>query len=200
MAEPQTPLPPGKLSDVSTYLEMTARPLRPPLPTPPGKLALMRAENCTVSFYRYIYDAVGEPWLWFERRLWSDQRLAAYLARPEIEVSVLYVGGVPAGYFELDRSVKGEVELAYFGLVGDFIGRGYGGFLLQAAVDSAWQGEVRRLWVHTCTYDHRRALGNYQRAGLVVYQRVPVVFDDPRLTGALPRDAKHPLLPPLDPV
>jgi GNAT superfamily N-acetyltransferase len=197
MADPRTPLEPGKLSDVITYLEMMARPQRPPLPTPPGKLALMRAERCTVSFYRYLYAAVGAPWLWFERNLWNDQRLAAYLAKPEIEVSVLYVGGVPAGYFELDRGNKGEVELAYFGLVGDFIGRGYGGFLLQAAVDGAWQGKVHRLWVHTCSYDHRRALGTYQRAGFEVYQRVPVVFDDPRLTGAVLRDTKHPLLPPL---
>src|SRR5260221_14339056 len=109
MAEAPTPPQAGRLSDVITYLEMTARPQRPPLPTPPGRLALMRAENCTVSFYRYLYAAVGAPWLWFERRLWSDQRLLAYLAKPETEVSVLYVGGVPAGYFELDRSNKGEV-------------------------------------------------------------------------------------------
>jgi len=62
-------LPRGKLADIVTYLEMTARPLRPPVPAPAGKLALMRAESCTVSFYRYLYGAVGEPWLWFERRL-----------------------------------------------------------------------------------------------------------------------------------
>jgi GNAT superfamily N-acetyltransferase len=188
----------GQLSDVITYLEMTARPTRPPLPTPAGKLALIRLERCTAAYYRYLYAAVGEAWLWFERRVWPDERLTAYLAQPEIAVDVLYVGGVPAGYFELDRSRKGEVELSYFGLIGDFIGRGYGGFLLQQAIDAAWQGEVGRVWVHTCTYDHPRALGTYQRSGFRVYQRSPILFDDPRLTGALPRDIKHRLLPPLE--
>ena len=65
------------------------------------------------------------------------------------------------------------------------------------AVESAWQRNPRRIWVHTCTYDHPRALGVYQRAGFVVYKRVPLTFPDPRLTGALPRDIQHPLLPPL---
>jgi len=134
MSDPSATPPMVKLDDVVTYLEMTARPTRPSIPVPAGKIALMRAERCTVSFYRYLYSAVGEPWLWFERRLWSDERLAAIIQKPEVEISVLYAGGVPAGYYELDRSQKGEVELSYFGLVSDFIGRGYGTYLLQAAV------------------------------------------------------------------
>jgi GNAT superfamily N-acetyltransferase len=187
----------GRLSDVITYLEMTARPTRPTLPIPAGKLALIRLEHCTTSYYRYLYQAVGERWLWFERRVWSDEHLADVIGKPEIEIFVLYVGGVPAGYFELDRSNADEVELCYFGLVFDFIGRGYGNFLLNAAVESAWQRNPRRVWVHTCTYDHPRALGVYQRAGFSVYKRDPITFPDPRLTGALPRSIQHPLLPPL---
>jgi ribosomal protein S18 acetylase RimI-like enzyme len=185
------------LPDVITYLEMAAKPPRPPRPVPQARLALMRAEACTVSFYRYLYAAVGEPWVWFVRRGWSDERLARWLARPEVEISVLYVGGVPAGYFELERLGSGETELCYFGLMPEFIGRGLGAWFLRAAVEAGWQGATRRLWVHTSTYDHPRALGLYQRAGFQVYRREPVTFDDPRLTGALPRDLAHPLLPPL---
>jgi GNAT superfamily N-acetyltransferase len=198
MTEPVEMTPPGKLSDIVTYLEMTARPVRPPVPVPAGKLALMRAEHCTVAFYRFLYGTVGTPWLWFERMIWSDEKLAALVEKPEVEIFVLYVGGVPAGYYELDRSDPADIELAYFGLMPEFIGRGYGAYLLRAAVDAAWQHAPRRLWVHTCTYDHPRALGAYQRAGFVVYRREPVIFDDPRLTGALPRDYHHPKLPPLE--
>jgi ribosomal protein S18 acetylase RimI-like enzyme len=189
----------GQLPDIITYLEMRAKPQRPHLPVPQARLALMRAEACTVSFYRYLYAAVGERWLWFLRRGWSDDELARWLARPEIEVSVLYVGGVPAGYFELERLASGETELCYFGLIPEFIGRGLGAWFLRAAVEAGWQGATRRLWVHTSTYDHPRALGLYHRAGFQVYRREPVTFDDPRLTGALPRSLSHPLLPPLDP-
>ncbi|HUC66854.1 MAG TPA: GNAT family N-acetyltransferase [Stellaceae bacterium] len=187
----------AELPDTITYLEMTARPQRPPLPAPQGKLALLRAERCTVSFHRYLYNTVGEPWLWYVRRGWSDEQLRLWLSRPEIELFVLHVGGVPAGYYELERLASGETELCYFGLIPDFIGRGLGAWFLQQAVESGWRGETRRFWVHTSTYDHPRALGLYQRAGFQVYRRQAVMFEDPRLTGALPRALSHPLLPPL---
>jgi GNAT superfamily N-acetyltransferase len=188
----------GQLSDTITYLEMRAKPKRFPMPPPAAKLALLRAEHCTVSFYRYLYNAVGEPWVWYVRRLWSDERLKEWLARPEIDVYVLYVAGVPAGYFELERVASGDTELCYFGLVPDFIGRGLGFPFLQAAVDNGWLGGTQRLWVHTSTFDHPRALGLYQRAGFRVYRRDAVTFDDPRVSGILPRSLKHPLLPVLE--
>src|SRR5260370_28512031 len=93
---------------------MTAKPVRPPTPVPAAKLALMRAERCTVSFYRYLYDVVGEPWLWYERRLWSDARVAELLARPDVEVYVLYAWGTPAGYFPLGRGARRRTEPGYF--------------------------------------------------------------------------------------
>jgi GNAT superfamily N-acetyltransferase len=189
---------PAKLADTVTYLEMAAKPARPPVPVPAAKLALMRAERCTVSFYRYLYNIIGEPWLWYERRLWSDARVAELLARQDVEIYVLYAWGVPAGYFELVRAAGGDTELAYFGLVPDFIGRGFGAWFLNAAIDTAWLGASERVWVHTCTFDHPRALGLYQRSGFKVYERRAVTFEDPRVTGVLPRSLKHPLLPPLD--
>src|SRR5258708_39347174 len=105
------PPPSGKLADVVTYLEMTARPQRPPVPVPAGKLALMRAERCTVAFYRFLYGTVGAPWLWFERLVWSEGRPAALIEKPEVEIFVLYVGGAPAGHYEPDRSDPAAVEL-----------------------------------------------------------------------------------------
>ena len=186
------------LHDTITYLEMRARPPAARLSPPAGKLALMRAENCTVSFYRYIYDAVGEPWLWFERRLFGDAALEELIRKPTIEIFVLYVGGVPAGYFELDTAPPRETKLLYFGLVFDFIGRGYGPYMLQAAIDRAWSARpIDRFWLHTSTYDHPKALATYQRAGFAVYARRPMSFEDPRQSGILPRTLRHRLLPPL---
>jgi len=188
----------SRIDDTVTYLEMFERPPPRPLPAPLGKLALMRAEACTVSFYRYLYETVGTPWVWFERRQWSDPTLAAELAKPTTEIFVLYVGGVPAGFFELDAAQPRETLLAYFGLMPDFIGRRFGPFLLNAAIEQAWSRPIERFWVHTCTFDHPRALPLYQRAGFVVYARRLVSFDDPRESGILPRSLEHPLLPPLN--
>lgn len=186
------------LDDVITYLEMHERPSTPRLPPPAGvKLALMRAEDCTVSFYRYLYETVGTPWLWYERRLLGDTALAATIHEPTTEIFVLYAGGVPAGYFELDAAAARETELCYFGLIREFIGRGLGPFMLQAAIDRAWERPIARLWVHTRTFDHPSALSYYQRAGFVVYARRELRFEDPRTLGILPRSLRHPRLPPL---
>jgi ribosomal protein S18 acetylase RimI-like enzyme len=175
------------LEDVITYLEMHERPAGRRVPAPLEKLALMRAEDCTVSFYRYLYNTVGEPWLWFERRLTGDAALASLIAKPTIEIFVLYVGGVPAGFFELDAGAPRETKLCYFGLIPDFIGRRLGPYLLQAAIDQAWSRPLDRFWLHTSTFDHPKALATYQRAGFVVYARRRVLFDDPRAAGILPK-------------
>jgi len=175
------------LEDVITYLEMLERPVGRRVPAPFDKLALMRAEKCTVSFYRYIYDSVGRPWLWFERRLIDDAALAAQIAKPTIEIFVLFVRGVPAGFFELDTAVARETKLCYFGLIPDFIGRRLGPYLLQAAIDQAWSRPIRRFWLHTSTFDHPKALSVYHQAGFVVYDRRRVYFDDPRDDTILPR-------------
>src|SRR5437763_7262940 len=113
----------AQIDDVITYLEMRAKPVLPRIPAPLGKLALMRAEGCTVSFYRYLYETVGTPWLWYERRLIDDAALAATIQKPSTEIFVLTAGGVPAGYFELDAAAVAETELCYFGLIPEFIGR-----------------------------------------------------------------------------
>jgi GNAT superfamily N-acetyltransferase len=186
------------IDDVITNLEMREAPTTPRLPAPPAKLALLRAEDCTVSFYRYLYETVGTPWLWYERRLVADAARGAQITKPTTEIFVLHVGGVPAGYFELDAAPPAETELRYFGLIPEFIGRGFGPFLLRAAIDRAWSRPIGRLWVHTRTFDHPKALGYYQRAGFVVYAREKLRFEDPRTQGFLPRTLKHPLLPPLD--
>ena len=186
------------LEDVITYLEMLERPAGRRVSAQLEKLALMRAENCTVSLYRYLYSTVGEPWLWFERRLVGDAALARQILKPTIEILVLYVRGVPAGFFELDTAAPRETKLCYFGLTPDFIGRGLGPYLLQAAIDQAWSRPLNRFWLHTSTFDHTKALNTYQKAGFVVYARRPVSFEDPREHGILPRTLTHRLLPPLD--
>jgi GNAT superfamily N-acetyltransferase len=179
------------LEDTITYLEMLVRPVGRRMPAPLDKLALMRAEACTVSFYRYLYDTVGERWLWFERRITDDASVAAQIHQPAIEIFVLYVCGVPAGFFELDAAAPRETKLCYFGLIPDFIGRRLGPFLLQAAIDRAWSRPIDRFWLHTSTFDHPKALRVYQQAGFVVYARRTVRFEDPRERGILPPTLGH---------
>lgn len=174
----------GKIESVITYLEMRERPTAPPPPRPVEKIALLRAEQPTISFYRFLYDTVGDPWLWWERRVMDDETLGAIIRDPDVEIYVLYVGGVPAGFCELDCREAGAVELAYFGLMPEFIGRGLGRFFLRWAIDQAWLREPERVWVHTCTEDHPAALRMYQKEGFVPCGQETVVIDDPRTLPA----------------
>jgi GNAT superfamily N-acetyltransferase len=186
----EPPVPPGKLRLVTTYLEMLRAPTRPPVPPPAMKLALLRAEEMNVPFYRFLYDTIGERWLWYMRRQLDDAALAEIVLHPEVHISVLYAGGVPAGYVELDLRNPKDIELAYLGIMPQFIGRGLGRYLLDWAIDTAWQHSPDRLWVHTCNFDHPRALHVYQRAGFVPYRQETELIDDPRLTGLIPADVE----------
>ena len=155
-----------------TYLEMREQPTRPTTPAPNlGKLALMRAEKPTPSYYRYLYGAVGEKLNWTDRLVLDDDELRAIIHDPLVEIYVLYLGGVPAGFTELDRRGEGEIELVYLGLTPEYIGRGLGLYLLDWAIHTAWSHSPERLWVHTCDLDDPRALPLYQRAGFVAYDQ-----------------------------
>ncbi len=162
---------PRMIETTVTYLEMRAPPRKPATPAPIGKLAILRAERPTLSFYRYLYNTVGGPWNWTERRLLDDEALARIIHDGRVEIYVLYAAGVPAGYAELDGRIEGEIELAYFGLMPEFVGRGLGGYFLDWAVSAAWIHRPERVWVHTCTLDHPRALTLYQRAGFTPYRQ-----------------------------
>lgn len=172
-----------QIETIITYLEMTAPPKSPPPPVPVGRIALMRAEAITVSFYRFLYNTVGEPHMWWERRVWSDEMLESAVCAEGVDVFVLYVGGVPAGYYEIDHRDTKNVELAYFGLMPEFVGRGFGRFMLRAAIDEAWRHTTRRVWVHTCNLDHPAALPLYQKGGFTVYDQQRKMIDDPMKAG-----------------
>ncbi len=179
--------PDGKLENVITYLEMTEKPVQPlPKLKCDRTVALLRCKQPPLSFYRFLYNSVGEPWLWWERRRMADEPLQDIIHDPLVEIYVLYVDGAPAGYAELDRRIPKEVELAYFGLLPEFIGQGLGPYLLASAIDIAWSHDPERLHLHTNTLDHPKALSVYQRCGFTAYKQEKAVIDDPRLTGEFP--------------
>ena len=187
---------PGRLKVTVTHLEMTAQPdHHRAVPMPLSKVALLEAEKPTVSFYRYLYDTVGEPWLWGNRRELSDTMLKAIIHDERDTVLVLYRAGVPAGFAELFRGDDHTTEISYFGLMPEFVGQGLGRYLLQAAIERAWRDEPERLIVETCTLDHPRAVTLYQWAGFRPYAQEEVLRDDPRTMGLIPKTVapQHPL-------
>ncbi|MEM8916369.1 MAG: GNAT family N-acetyltransferase [Pseudomonadota bacterium] len=203
--EQEEDIPAGKIPSVVTRLAMTGNRVRT-FPPPMAKVAVMVAEEPTCSFYRYLYNTVGEPWLWYERRQWSDEKLLDWLTDPSVTLYVLYHAGVPAGFAEIKQSkrYKGIPKdfagkrialLAYFGLLPDFIGRGLGTFFLSHVVRTVWADDLDGMVVDTCNWDHPKAFITYQRAGFEPVAQQRVLVDDPRLDGTLPPHA-GPHIPP----
>ncbi len=158
---------------VVTFLEMTADPHNHVHPPANLRVALMHVEDMPVHFYRYLYERVGDGYHWVDRKKLSDDTLKADISGDGIDLFVAYVGGVPAGYFELDSAREAEcVWLAYFGVLAEFHGLGLGKWLLSEAIATAWTKEPSSVKVETCTLDGPRALPLYQRMGFVPYERV----------------------------
>jgi GNAT superfamily N-acetyltransferase len=153
----------------TTYLEMTSPSSLRPKRAPDVRLEVVRAEIPSPELNRFFYTEVGAGWYWHDRLSWSHEQWLAYLAREDLETWVGYVRGTPAGYFELERNGV-DVELAYFGLLPSFVGKGLGADLLTAAVERAWKMNAQRVWVHTCDLDHPAALANYVARGFNVYR------------------------------
>lgn len=152
----------------TTYLQMPARAGRN-TPPPIDGIEIARAEKPAIAFYRSLYDAVGRDWNWVDRKLLSDDELAGIIHDDLVEIYVLHVDGTPAGYAELDRREENEIELAYFGIVPQWIGKGLGRYFLDWTVCKAWLYEPKRVWLHTCELDHEAALPLYLGAGFEIF-------------------------------
>jgi ribosomal protein S18 acetylase RimI-like enzyme len=116
-----------------------------------------------------MYEAVGGPWQWTDRLGWDVARWRMHLRRAKVETWLGRLDGEPAGYAELWREGD-EFEIASFGLLPGFPGRGLGGALLAAVTADAWARGARRVWLHTCSLDSPAALPSYERRGFRRYR------------------------------
>jgi GNAT superfamily N-acetyltransferase len=151
------------------YLQQTSPEELKPAKEPAADVRIVRSEEPSPEFFRYLYTAVGGDWYWTKRLGWTWQQWHDWLTTSGHETWVPWVRGTPAGYVTM-LPADGEVEIRSFGLVPSFIGRGLGGHLLTFALRRAWEiPGTTRVWLSTCTLDGPHALTNYQARGLTVY-------------------------------
>jgi len=182
-----SPLPPGHLANLVSFLEMTERPVT--VRAPSDSYRMERMTQSDLGRYRALFRRVGEDWLWFSRLWMADETLSTLLTEPLIEAYALTSEGRDIGFLELDLRRPEECEIVYFGVTPDTIGKGVARDMMDRAIALAWARPIRRLWLHTCHFDHPRALGFYRSSGFKVYKFEVEVHPDPRLTGHSPPDA-----------
>jgi GNAT superfamily N-acetyltransferase len=153
----------------TTYLEMTSKDeLKPKQTTQP--IEVKRVEIPLPELNRFFYTTVGNQWYWYDRLEWSYAQWKAWVDRPELQTWVMYLSGTPTGYAELERQ-EDTINLVFFGLLPQFIGKGLGGHFLSVVVEKAWESGANRVTLNTCTLDHKSALANYQARGFQIYEQ-----------------------------
>jgi GNAT superfamily N-acetyltransferase len=152
------------------YLDMLEVPVFQPRNPSLPSYNLVECKGVQPEFNAFLYSLVGKQWDWTDRLAWEREKWDELVSSPNLRTWVAYCDGIIAGYFEL-RKEGGDVEILYFGLSPEFIGKGLGRLLLEDAISHAWSwSDVTRVWLHTCDLDHPAALKNYERRGFKLYK------------------------------
>jgi len=119
---------------------------------------------------KFFYKQIGRNHQWNDRLVWDDNKWINYVSDPNVFTFVLKDNENIAGFFELIyHKDKYEVEVAYFGLLEDYMEKKLGGYMLTEAIKIAFSYKVKRVWVHTCSLDHKNALQNYLSRGMKIF-------------------------------
>lgn len=174
-----------------TYMEQKSRPAVNSAARPAGRVALLRATQPAVHFYRYLYQTIGEPYNWVSRSIMTNEDLVAIIHHPKVHIYILYINGAPGGFAEIDARHQLCPEIKFFGLMPEFIGKGYGRYFLSHVIDLAWtltsdtaapqtsptqnthhdHNGPDRVLIETCSLDHPAAISLYQKFGFSVIDR-----------------------------
>jgi len=152
-----------------TYVQMTARDQFNPSPPVPG--LRLEALAPASSLITGLLSRVGAPYDWRSTRRSAAEWETWFTENPSRRYSLVMFGAEHAGIVVFDPHPGDEIEIKTFGLLPEWTGKGLGGFALTLAIEQAWnlQPEVTRVWLHTSTKDHPRALPNYHRRGFSTF-------------------------------
>ena len=133
--------------------------------------AIKIIEPVNFQLNKFFYKNIGKKHHWVDRLVWSDQQWIKYVSDKKVKTYILKNNNDLAGFFEIIlHSDKNEVEIAYLGLLEEYHNKNLGSFLLTTAIKKSFLEKPRRVWVHTCTLDHKNALRNYIARGMKIFK------------------------------
>lgn len=183
------PLPEGTLGTIETSLERFTAPEKAKWPLPEG-FTLGAPDQFDLKAFKTLYHAIGDDWLWFGRLQKTDAEIQAIIHAPTTNLLYLFdPQGKPLGLFETQQQGEETLEVSYFGLVPQATGKRLGPVMMENGLAQCWSPSIKRVWLHTCTFDSPHALGFYQKMGFKPFRQRIEWGKDPRLSGVLPRHA-----------
>ncbi len=124
---------------------------------------------------KFFYKNIGKNHHWIDRLVWTDKQWMEYISSETVDTYVLKKDEDIAGYFELiHHNSKREVEIAYLGLLEEYQNKKLGSYLLSSAIKNSFTKKTKRVWVHTCSLDHKNALTNYISRGMKIFKKETV--------------------------
>ena len=138
---------------------------------PNGDYSLNLLEPINFQLNKFFYKNIGKKHKWIDRLVWTDSQWIDYVSNKNVKTYVFKFRDDLAGFFELiSHGEKKEVEIAYFGLLEEFQNKKLGSYLLSQAIQKSFNGSIERVWVHTCSLDHKNALKNYIARGMKIFK------------------------------
>tara|TARA_B100001250_G_scaffold359068_1_gene335748 strand:+ start:254 stop:766 length:513 start_codon:yes stop_codon:yes gene_type:complete len=143
-------------------------------------------ENCNLQIIdppdfqinKFFYKQIGKDHRWIDRLSWNDQSWIGYVEDTRVKTYVLQDKDNLIGYFEQIFHFKNKsCEIAYFGILKEYYGKKYGGYLLSEAIKISFQKDIEKVWLHTCSLDHKNALKNYISRGMKIYKKESLNLD-----------------------
>ena len=126
---------------------------------------------------KFFYKNIGKKHHWIDRLVWTDRQWIEYISDKKVKTYVLKKNDNFAGYFELIIHIdKNEVEIAYLGIFEEYRNQKLGSYLLSSAIKKAFLDTPKRVWVHTCSLDHKNALNNYLARGMKIFLTEEVII------------------------
>ena len=135
-----------------------------------NKYIVKKITKSDFQLNKFFYKQIGRNHQWNDRLIWDDKKWIDYVSNSNVFTFVLKDNENIAGFFELIyHKEKSEVEIAYFGLLRDYMAKKLGGYMLTEAIKISFSYNIKRVWVHTCSLDNKNALKNYLSRGMKIY-------------------------------
>ena len=120
---------------------------------------------------KFFYKNIGNKHKWVDRWIWTEEQWIDYVSSKNVKTYILKYKEDLVGFFELIyHQEKNEVEIAYLGILEEYHNKKLGSYLLSEAIKESFKNKINRVWVHTCTLDHKNALKNYMTRGMKIFK------------------------------
>ena len=136
-----------------------------------NELKVKLLKKIDFNLNKFFYKQIGQNHRWTDRLSWNDNMWVNYVSDQSVNTFVLMYNKNLAGYFErIYNKQSNEFEIAYFGILHEYRNKKFGAYLLSKAIELSFKDGAKRVWVHTCTFDHKNAIKNYLSRGMKIFK------------------------------